>query len=203
MDSVLQLVGLRNAPQKEEREENKQEDESQQGKSGLNRDEQIPVATVVNTALPEIPEEEEVQGTNQNQAGQSDSSHSENLNEKPGGSVNLTFSKSSNISSAVAAHTAGSSRDSDESGDESDEDFVLCGSEDDVSLGRVSTCSGEVVEVVCNLPMYMLKDGKQKGEFSLDDVVEEENEILDCDSDIDGEEIDDLHLMTEVSKEVQ
>ena len=40
-------------------------------------------------------------------------------------------------------------------------------------------------------------------EFSLDDVVEEENEILDCDSDIDGEEIDDLYLMTEVSKEVQ
>eukprot|EP00957_Ditylum_brightwellii_P035298 2677189-Ditylum_brightwellii.AAC.1 len=68
MDSGLQLVGLRNAPRKEEREENKQGDESQQDESGLNRDEQILVATVVNTALPEIQEEEEVQGTNQNQA---------------------------------------------------------------------------------------------------------------------------------------
>jgi hypothetical protein len=65
MDSGLHLVSLRNAPQKEEREENKQGDESQQDESGLNRDEQILVATVVNTALPEIPEEEEVQGTNQ------------------------------------------------------------------------------------------------------------------------------------------
>eukprot|EP00957_Ditylum_brightwellii_P056492 4282514-Ditylum_brightwellii.AAC.1 len=68
MDSALQLVGLRNAPQKEEREEKKQENESQQDKSGLNHDKQIPVAAVVNTTLPEIPEEEEVQGTNQNQA---------------------------------------------------------------------------------------------------------------------------------------
>eukprot|EP00957_Ditylum_brightwellii_P062744 4761642-Ditylum_brightwellii.AAC.1 len=68
MDSVLQLVGLRNAPQKGEREENKQEDASQQDELGLNCDEQILVATVVNMAPPTIPEKEEVQGTNQNQA---------------------------------------------------------------------------------------------------------------------------------------
>eukprot|EP00957_Ditylum_brightwellii_P149426 11380003-Ditylum_brightwellii.AAC.1 len=42
----------------------------------------------------------------------------------------------------------------------------------------------------------MLKDGKKKGEFLINNVLEEENEILDCDSAIDGEEIDDLHLMT-------
>eukprot|EP00957_Ditylum_brightwellii_P168683 12839340-Ditylum_brightwellii.AAC.1 len=52
-------VGLRNAPRKEEREEILQEDESQQDKLGLNCNKQIPVATVVNTAPPETPEEEE------------------------------------------------------------------------------------------------------------------------------------------------
>eukprot|EP00957_Ditylum_brightwellii_P002502 191610-Ditylum_brightwellii.AAC.1 len=107
MDSVLQLVGFRNSTQKAEREERKQEDESQQDELGVNRDEPIPVATVVSAGLPKLPDEEEVQGTNQKQAGQSDSSHSENLNKKTGGSVNSTFSKSSNISSALAAHTAG------------------------------------------------------------------------------------------------
>eukprot|EP00957_Ditylum_brightwellii_P198894 15159706-Ditylum_brightwellii.AAC.1 len=49
----------------------------------------------------------------------------------------------------------------------------------------------------------MLKDGKKKGEFLINNVLEEENKILDCDSNIDGEEINDLHLMTEMSKEVQ
>eukprot|EP00957_Ditylum_brightwellii_P094968 7232239-Ditylum_brightwellii.AAC.1 len=68
MDSVLQLVGIKNAPQNKEREENKQEDESQQVKSGLNHNKEIPLTTVVNTNPLEIPEEEEVQGTNQNQA---------------------------------------------------------------------------------------------------------------------------------------
>eukprot|EP00957_Ditylum_brightwellii_P194859 14844205-Ditylum_brightwellii.AAC.1 len=49
----------------------------------------------------------------------------------------------------------------------------------------------------------MLKDGKKKGEFLIDNIVKEEKEIFDCDSNIDGEEIDDLHLMIDVSKEVQ
>eukprot|EP00957_Ditylum_brightwellii_P154640 11769511-Ditylum_brightwellii.AAC.1 len=49
----------------------------------------------------------------------------------------------------------------------------------------------------------MLKDGKKKVEFLINNVLKEENEILDCDSNIDEEEIDDLHLMTEVSKDVQ
>eukprot|EP00957_Ditylum_brightwellii_P179370 13664579-Ditylum_brightwellii.AAC.1 len=49
----------------------------------------------------------------------------------------------------------------------------------------------------------MLKDGKKKGEFLINNVGEEKNKILDCDSDIGGEEKDDLHLMTDVSNEVQ
>ena len=72
MDSVLQLVGFRNSAQKAEREERKQEDESQQDESGVDHDEPIPVATGVSTGLSKLPAEEEVQGTNQNQAGQSD-----------------------------------------------------------------------------------------------------------------------------------
>eukprot|EP00957_Ditylum_brightwellii_P038098 2881142-Ditylum_brightwellii.AAC.1 len=102
MDSVLQLVGLRNAPQNEEREVNKQEDESQQDKLALNCNKQILVATVVNTASPEIPGEEEIQGTNQNQAGQSDSSHSENLNKKSGQKGNSIFLEQGSIKSTVA-----------------------------------------------------------------------------------------------------
>eukprot|EP00957_Ditylum_brightwellii_P194853 14843338-Ditylum_brightwellii.AAC.1 len=136
MDSVLQLVGLRNAPQNEEREENKQQDESQQDKLGLNCKKQIPVAIVVNTAPPEISEEEEVQGTNQNQADQSDSSHSENLNEKSGWKGNLTFLEQSSVKSTVVQHTAGNTSDSDKLGDESDEEYVQYDSEDDVSLGK-------------------------------------------------------------------
>eukprot|EP00957_Ditylum_brightwellii_P182763 13920837-Ditylum_brightwellii.AAC.1 len=197
MDSVLQLVGFRNAPQNKKREENKQEDESQQDKSGLNCNRKIPVATVVNTDPPEIPEEEEVQVTNQNQAGHSDSSHSKNLNEKSGQKGNLTFSEQGSIESTVAQSTAGNTSDSDKIEDKLDEEYVQYSSEDGMSLGRVSICSGEVQEVICNLHDYMLKDGKKKGEFLIDDVVEEENEILDCDSNIDREEIDDLHLMTE------
>eukprot|EP00957_Ditylum_brightwellii_P176101 13409371-Ditylum_brightwellii.AAC.1 len=130
MDSVLQLVGLRNDPRNEEREENKQEDESQQDELGLNHNKQIPVATVVNTAPPEIPKEEEVQGTNQNQAGQSDSSHSENLNEKSGQKGNLTFSEQDSIKSTAMQCTVGNASDSDEIGDELDEEYVQYGSED-------------------------------------------------------------------------
>jgi hypothetical protein len=125
------------------------------------------------------------------------------LNEKPGQKGNSTFSEQSSIKSTVVQRTAGNTSDTDKIGDKSDEEYVQYGSEDDVSLGKVSTCSGEVVEVICNLPDYMLMDGKKKCEFLIDDVLEEENEILDCDSDIDGEEIEDLHLITEVSKEVQ
>eukprot|EP00957_Ditylum_brightwellii_P187664 14290218-Ditylum_brightwellii.AAC.1 len=105
MDSVLQLVDLRVPPRNEEREENKQGDESQQDKSGLNRNEQIPVATAVNSDPPVIPEEEEDQGTNQNQAGQSDFSHSKNLNDKPGWNGNSTFSEQGSIKSTVAQST--------------------------------------------------------------------------------------------------
>eukprot|EP00957_Ditylum_brightwellii_P056873 4311583-Ditylum_brightwellii.AAC.1 len=136
MDSVLQLVGLRNPPRNKEREENKQEDESQHDKSGLNRNEKIPVAIIVNTDPPEIPEEEEVQGTNQNQAGQSDSSHSRNLNEKSGQKGNLTFFEQGSIKSTAAQSTVGNTSDSDKVGDESVEEYVQYGSEDDVSLGK-------------------------------------------------------------------
>eukprot|EP00957_Ditylum_brightwellii_P177728 13538327-Ditylum_brightwellii.AAC.1 len=188
MDSVLQLVGLRNATQKEEREENNK---------------QILVATVVNTTLPGNPGEEEVQETNQNQASQSDSSHSENLNEEIGWKQNLTFLEQSSIKSTVAQHTVGITSNTDKIRDESDEEYVQYGSEDGVGLGKVSTCSGEIVEFICNLPAYMLKDGKKKGEFLIDNVLKEENEMLDCDSNINEEEKDDLHLMTDVSKEVQ
>eukprot|EP00957_Ditylum_brightwellii_P053294 4040620-Ditylum_brightwellii.AAC.1 len=136
MDSVLQLVGLRNPPQHKERRENKQEDESQQDKLGLNCNKQILVATIVNTGPPEIPEEEEVQGTIQNQAGQSDSSHFENLNEKSGQKGNSTFLEQGSIKSTVVQSTAENTSNSDKIGDTSDEEYVQYGSEDGMSLGK-------------------------------------------------------------------
>eukprot|EP00957_Ditylum_brightwellii_P007106 539253-Ditylum_brightwellii.AAC.1 len=44
---------------------------------------------------------------------------------------------------------------------------------------------------------------KQKKDFSIKDVYEEEAKELGCDSDIDGEEIDDLHDMAHIAKYVK
>eukprot|EP00957_Ditylum_brightwellii_P182764 13920838-Ditylum_brightwellii.AAC.1 len=88
----------------------------------LNHNKEILVATVVNTAPPEIPEEDDVQGTNQNQVGQSE--------EK------LDFLEQGSIESTVAQSTAGNTSGSDKIGDTLDEEYVQYGSEDDVSLGK-------------------------------------------------------------------
>eukprot|EP00957_Ditylum_brightwellii_P049689 3768117-Ditylum_brightwellii.AAC.1 len=198
MDSVLQLVGLKNSKQNEEKQENEEEDESQQDKSGLIRDEKILV-----TALPKIPEEEEVQGTNQNQSGQSGSSHSKNFNEHSGWKANSTFLEQSSTKNTVMQHTAGNTSNTDKIEDKLDEEYVQYGSEDGMSLGNVSNCSGEVVKVFDMLADYMLKDGKKNGELLTNNVLEEENKILDCDDDIDGDKIDDIHCMTEVANNLQ
>eukprot|EP00957_Ditylum_brightwellii_P164880 12553218-Ditylum_brightwellii.AAC.1 len=44
---------------------------------------------------------------------------------------------------------------------------------------------------------------KNKEDFCYDDIVEEEQEVLDCDSNIDVEEIGNLHNISQVSKEVK
>eukprot|EP00957_Ditylum_brightwellii_P208524 15357872-Ditylum_brightwellii.AAC.2 len=63
--------------------------------------------------------------------------------------------------------------------------------EDDVSLGKISICSGDVSigEAENWLPCYLPKDGNKKGDFSIKHVIEEVNKILDCDSNIDADEI--------------
>eukprot|EP00957_Ditylum_brightwellii_P141991 10817548-Ditylum_brightwellii.AAC.2 len=76
--------------------------------------------------------------------------------------------------------------------------------DDFFSLGKISVCSGDVPigEAENGRPCYLLEDGKKKGDFSIDRVIKAENKILDCDSNIDADEIEDLHNMSTIAKEV-
>ena len=51
-----------------------------------------------------------------------------------------------------------------------------------------------------NLPSYLLKDQRN---FDIDDIYEEENKILDYDSDIGRDEIDDIHSTCADAKEIK
>eukprot|EP00957_Ditylum_brightwellii_P194617 14824970-Ditylum_brightwellii.AAC.1 len=53
------------------------------------------------------------------------------------------------------------------------------------------------------LPSYLLGDRKKKGDFCIGHVIKEANNILDCDSSIDGEEIENLHSKSSIAKEVK
>ena len=54
-----------------------------------------------------------------------------------------------------------------------------------------------------NLSPYLFKDAQKKDNFDINDVYHEENEKLNCDNDIDGDEIDDLCYMCAVVKEIK
>eukprot|EP00957_Ditylum_brightwellii_P022436 1692864-Ditylum_brightwellii.AAC.1 len=60
-----------------------------------------------------------------------------------------------------------------------------------------------VGEAENQLPHYLLKDGNQKNDFSIKHVIEEASKILDCHSDIDADEIEDFHNMSEITKEIK
>ena len=51
--------------------------------------------------------------------------------------------------------------------------------------------------------MYLLKDAWNEDNFNIDDVYKEENEILEYNSDIDRDEIDVIHYMCAVAKEIK
>eukprot|EP00957_Ditylum_brightwellii_P210942 15365582-Ditylum_brightwellii.AAC.2 len=50
---------------------------------------------------------------------------------------------------------------------------------------------------------YLPEAGDKKGDFSTNNVTKEENEILDYNSNIDGEKIEDLHNIFAIAKELK
>ena len=54
-----------------------------------------------------------------------------------------------------------------------------------------------------NILTYLLKDARNKDGFKSDDVYEDENERLDCESDIDRDEIEDLRSRCAMAKEIK
>eukprot|EP00957_Ditylum_brightwellii_P088984 6775893-Ditylum_brightwellii.AAC.1 len=60
-----------------------------------------------------------------------------------------------------------------------------------------------VGDLESRLPSYLLEDGKKKDDICTGHVIKEANKILDCDSNIDGKEIEDLHKVCSIAKEVK
>ena len=54
-----------------------------------------------------------------------------------------------------------------------------------------------------NLPSSFLKGAQNKDNFNTYNVYWEENDRLDCDSDIDGDEKYDLHYICAIQKEIK
>eukprot|EP00957_Ditylum_brightwellii_P048354 3669881-Ditylum_brightwellii.AAC.1 len=53
------------------------------------------------------------------------------------------------------------------------------------------------------LPLYLIEDVEKKGDFSINHVIKKANKILDCDGNIDADEIEDLHNMSAIAKEIK
>eukprot|EP00957_Ditylum_brightwellii_P207070 15351346-Ditylum_brightwellii.AAC.1 len=77
--------------------------------------------------------------------------------------------------------------------------------DDNVSLGKISVCSGYVsIGDQENWHLYnLLKDGKKKSDFCIKYVIKEAKDILDCGGNIDADKIEDLHNMSSIAKEIK
>ena len=93
--------------------------------------------------------------------------------------------------------------------DSSDDDKYTASTDDDshehtLEYRDITSEDDELEYPHCaNLPSYLHKDARNQDDFKINDVCKEENEIFDCDSDIDRYEIDDLHYMSAVAKEIK